>query len=167
METNHDLFLGNKNYTTETYQYTFEDDSNSILYEADIENTDPSFRWVLYLLPNELKETFFRMRMKIRIQHGFFLVHMKSLHFDVEMTVTVNPDITDKIDNIHHFDNSVVQDINIHKMDLVSDDSKMYSYSFIKNRVKSQIKSFVRQDFQHFIQHIHQWTMEQSVEKQQ
>ena len=157
VETNHDIFLGNKNYTTETYQYIFEDDSNSILYEADVEHTDPSFRWVLYLLPlgNELKETFFRMKMKIRIQNGLFLVHMTSIHFDVEMTVTVNPDIID-IDNIDNYGNSSIQDVNIHKMDLFSGNS-MYSYSFIKNRVKSQIKSFVCRDFHHFIQHIQKW----------
>ena len=162
METNHDIFLGNKHYTTETYRYTFEDDC--ILYEADIENTDASFRWVLYLLPisNELKESFFRMRMKIRIQNGLFLVHMKSIHenlFDVEMTVTVN---AEKIDN---YSNSSVQDVNIHKMDLVSINS-INSFSFIKNRVKSQIKSFVCRDFHHFIKHIQEWIMHEPLTQQ-
>ena len=162
LETNHDIFLGNNYYTTETYKYTFEDDC--ILYEADVENTDASFRWVLYLLPisNELKETFFRMRMKIRIQNGLFLVHMKSIHenlFDVEMTVTVNPENIEKVD---YYSNSSIQEVNIHKMDLVSINS-IYSFSFLKNRVKSQMKSFVCRDFHNFIQHIQHWIMHEPV----
>ena len=153
LETNNDLFLGNQYYTTETYRYSFHEESNSILYEADIENIDPSFRWILYLLPlgNELKETFFKMKMNIHIQQGLFLVHMKSIHFDVEITVTMN---TDKMD---------IQDIRIDKMDFVSS----YSYSFLQKRITSQIKSFVRRDVHHVIQHIHQWTVMNPVEPPQ